>query len=190
MSVKITVVGTGYVGLVSGACFAELGHDVICCDKDVRKIAMLERGSMPIYEPGLSEIVQRNVTAGRLKFSSDLGASVKGRSVIFVAVGTPSNGTNGNADLSFVTAAVEGTAANLDQSSVIVVKSTVPVGTNRRPFGSSNVPQPGGCQIKTGLAALRHEVIHAGGIYRIDAKNCLSISSVVRMRRQCSSGKA
>ena len=131
MSVKITIVGTGYVGLVSGACFAELGHDVICCDKDSKKIEILQRGGIPIFEPGLEEIVQRTIKSGRLRFSTNLGASVKSRDAVFIAVGTPSNGAGGEADLSYVMTAASEVATNLDEFTVIVTKSTVPVGTNR-----------------------------------------------------------
>lgn len=129
---KITMVGTGYVGLVSGACFAELGHDVICVDKDERKIDCLRNGVMPIYEPGLEELVARNVAAGRLSFSLDLAASVKGRNAVFIAVGTPPEPHSGRADLQYVFAAAREIAANLDRFTVVVTKSTVPVGTNRR----------------------------------------------------------
>jgi UDPglucose 6-dehydrogenase len=131
MSSKITMVGTGYVGLVTGACFAEIGHDVICVDKDPKKIETLNKNGIPIYEPGLEDIVARNTRNGGLRFSLDLGESVKGRDAIFIAVGTPSNSETGGADLRYVTAAAAEIAANLDQFSVIVTKSTVPVGTNR-----------------------------------------------------------
>lgn len=129
---KITMVGTGYVGLVSGACFAELGHDVICVDNDTAKIAGLQAGVMPIYEPGLEELVSRNVDAGRLTFSSELPACVKGRDAVFIAVGTPSEAGSGRADLRHVFAAAGEVAAHLDRFCVLVTKSTVPVGTNRK----------------------------------------------------------
>lgn len=132
MAVTITMVGTGYVGLVTGACFAELGHDVICVDKDEAKIALLRKGTMPIYEDGLEVLVARNVAAGRLRFSTDLSASVKGREAVFIAVGTPSEGDTGRADLQYVFTAVREIAAALDGFTVIVTKSTVPVGTNRQ----------------------------------------------------------
>jgi len=131
MSVKITMIGTGYVGLVTGACLAELGHDVICCDTDTRKIDMLERGEMPIYEPGLEELVRHNVERDRLRFSTDLPASVKDRSAIFICVGTPPNGIDGQADVSYVSAAAAEVAVNLEKKASIIIKSTVPVGTNR-----------------------------------------------------------
>ncbi len=99
------MVGTGYVGLVTGACFAELGHDVICVDKDERKIDMLRQGKMPIYEPGLDELVQRNVVAGRISFSTDLSESVKDRDAVFIAVGTPTEAGSDRADLKYVFAA-------------------------------------------------------------------------------------
>jgi UDPglucose 6-dehydrogenase len=132
MSVRITIVGSGYVGLVSGACLAEIGHDVVCVDKDQWKIQSLVEGRIPIYEPGLDELVARNVARGRLRFSADLGASVRGCEAVFIAVGTPSDGTSGKADLSFVFAAAEEVARNLDGFAVVISKSTVPVGTNRK----------------------------------------------------------
>lgn len=128
---KITMIGTGYVGLVSGACFAELGHEVICVDHDAGKIAGLLHGVMPIYEPGLDDLVARNVAMGRLTFSVDAASSVKGRDAVFIAVGTPSEPNSDRADLQYVFAAAKQIAANLDRFTVIVTKSTVPVGTNR-----------------------------------------------------------
>lgn len=132
MTLKTTIIGTGYVGLVTGACFAELGHDVICVDKDHRKISKLLSGQIPIYEPGLQELVAHNVAAGRLRFSLDVGASVKGRDAIFLAVGTPSDQATGRADLRQVYAASAEVAEHVDQFTVLVTKSTVPVGTNRK----------------------------------------------------------
>ena len=126
---KIAMVGSGYVGLVSGACFADFGHDVVCIDKDATKIERLHAGVMPIYEPGLAELVGTNVKAGRLTFSTDLAASIEGAAAIFIAVGTPSRRGDGHADLSFVYAVAEEIAANLKTPVVIVTKSTVPVGT-------------------------------------------------------------
>ena len=126
---KIAMVGSGYVGLVSGACFADFGHEVVCIDKDPAKIAKLEDGVMPIYEPGLDALVDSNVKAGRLSFTTDLAAGMEGASAIFIAVGTPSRRGDGHADLSFVHAVAEEVAANLKTPAVIVTKSTVPVGT-------------------------------------------------------------
>ena len=126
---KIAMVGSGYVGLVSGACFADFGHDVVCIDKDASKIERLHAGVMPIYEPGLAELVGTNVKSGRLTFSTDLAASIAGAAAIFIAVGTPSRRGDGHADLSFVYAVAEEIAANLKSPTVIVTKSTVPVGT-------------------------------------------------------------
>jgi UDPglucose 6-dehydrogenase len=126
---KIAMVGSGYVGLVSGACFADFGHDVICVDKDEDKIARLNDNKMPIYEPGLSSLVKKNADAGRLRFSSDLGEAVKGCSAVFIAVGTPSRRGDGHADLSYVYAASKEIAKAVDPGTVIVTKSTVPVGT-------------------------------------------------------------
>ncbi|AIT07595.1 UDP-glucose 6-dehydrogenase [Sphingomonas taxi] len=126
---RITMIGSGYVGLVSGACFADFGHDVICVDKDEGKIAALEAGRMPIYEPGLEALVATNVAAGRLTFTTDLAASVAGVDAIFIAVGTPSRRGDGHADLSYVFAATEEIAAAVTGPTVVVTKSTVPVGT-------------------------------------------------------------
>ena len=126
---RVTMIGTGYVGLVSGACFADFGHDVTCVDKDKGKIDALERNVMPIYEPGLAELVGNNVRAGRLKFTTDLTAGVKGADAVFIAVGTPSRRGDGHADLSYVYAATREIAAALDGFTVVITKSTVPVGT-------------------------------------------------------------
>ncbi|MCA3582448.1 MAG: UDP-glucose/GDP-mannose dehydrogenase family protein [Methylocystis sp.] len=126
---RIVMVGSGYVGLVSGACFADFGHDVICVDKDAGKIAQLESGVMPIFEPGLAELVAKNVKGGRLAFTTDLKAAIPGAEAIFIAVGTPSRRGDGHADLSYVYAAASEIAAALTGYAVIVTKSTVPVGT-------------------------------------------------------------
>lgn len=134
MKVRITMVGTGYVGLVSGACFAELGHDVICVDKNERKIQMLLEGRMPIYEPGLDELVERNVKAGRLSFSTNVAEGVKDRDAVFIAVGTPTEAGSDRADLKYVYAAAAEIAAAATGFTVIVTKSTVPVGTNGQVF--------------------------------------------------------
>ena len=128
---KIAVIGTGYVGLVSGVCFSDFGHDVVCVDKDPAKIAMLERGEVPIYEPGLDVLMTKNVEAGRLSFTGDLARAVAGAEAIFIAVGTPTRRGDGHADLTYVMAAAEEIAQNLTGYAVIVTKSTVPVGTNR-----------------------------------------------------------
>lgn len=132
MRTTITVIGTGYVGLVSGACFAELGHDVICVDKDADKIALLQAGSIPIFEPGLAEIVRANVLAGRLRFSLDVAGSVQDRQAVFIAVGTPMQAQSDKADLSYVYAAAAEIARSVSGFTVVVSKSTVPVGTNAR----------------------------------------------------------
>jgi UDPglucose 6-dehydrogenase len=126
---RIVMVGSGYVGLVSGACFADFGHDVICVDKDSSKIERLEQGIMPIFEPGLAELVSKNVVSGRLAFSTDLDVSIAGADAIFIAVGTPSRRGDGHADLSYVHAASREIAKALTGYAVIVTKSTVPVGT-------------------------------------------------------------
>jgi UDPglucose 6-dehydrogenase len=129
---RIAVIGTGYVGLVSGACFSAFGVEVVCVDNDAAKIARLERGEMPIYEPGLEALVAENVEAGRLSFTTDLRAAVQGAEAVFIAVGTPSRRGDGHADLSHVFAAAEEIGRALDGYSVVVTKSTVPVGTGRR----------------------------------------------------------
>ena len=127
---NICVVGTGYVGLVTGTCFAEFGSNVICVDKDESKIAALKDGKVPIYEPGLDEMIERNVKAGRLHFSTDLQASVRDSLVVFIAVGTP-QGNDGRADLSFVRAVAKAVGENLNSFKVVVTKSTVPAGTGK-----------------------------------------------------------
>ena len=123
------MIGTGYVGLVSGACFADSGHEVVCVDKDVDKISCLERGEIPIFEPGLDALVAENVKAGRLKFTTDLAAAVPDAAAVFIAVGTPSRRGDGFADLTFVHAAAAEIARAMTGYTVIVTKSTVPVGT-------------------------------------------------------------
>ena len=128
---KLAVIGTGYVGLVSGACFSEFGFNVTCVDKDAEKIAKIESGIMPIYEPGLEELVGKNVVAGRLNFSTETGLAVRDADVVFIAVGTPARRGDGHADLSYVYAAAEEIANHLTGYSVVVTKSTVPVGTGR-----------------------------------------------------------
>ena len=128
---KIAMIGTGYVGLVSGVCFSDFGHDVICVDKQAAKIEALQQGRVPIYEPGLDELLARNVAAGRLSFTLDLGAALKGADAVFIGVGTPTRRGDGHADLSYVYAAAQEIADNLDGYTVVVTKSTVPVGTNR-----------------------------------------------------------
>ena len=126
---KIVMIGSGYVGLVSGACFADFGHDVTCVDKDASKIDALLAGRMPIYEPGLDHLVAANVAAGRLAFTTDVATGVAGADAVFIAVGTPSRRGDGYADLSYVYAAAQEVARSLTGFTVIVNKSTVPVGT-------------------------------------------------------------
>jgi UDPglucose 6-dehydrogenase len=126
---RITMIGSGYVGLVSGACFSDFGHEVICVDKDAAKIAALEAGKMPIFEPGLDHLVAANVAAGRLRFTTDLKSAVAGADAVFIAVGTPSRRGDGHADLSYVFAASREIAEAVTGPIVIVTKSTVPVGT-------------------------------------------------------------
>ena len=126
---RIVMIGSGYVGLVSGACFADFGHDVVCVDSDEAKIAKLNAGAIPIYEPGLDRLVAKNVAAGRLSFTTELTAPVAGADVVFIGVGTPTRRGDGHADLSYVYAAAREIAEALDGFTVIVTKSTVPVGT-------------------------------------------------------------
>lgn len=125
---NVAVVGTGYVGLVAGTCFAELGHKVVCVDNDQNKLAKLRAGKLPIYEPGLEEMVPRNVNRGRLVFTDDLAGAVKGAEVVFIAVGTPP-GEDGSADLRYVLAVADAIGKALDGFKVVVMKSTVPIGT-------------------------------------------------------------
>jgi len=126
------MIGTGYVGLVSGVCFSDFGHEVVCVDKDASKIARLERGEVPIYEPGLDDILARNVAAGRLAFTTDITQAVDGAEAVFIAVGTPTRRGDGHADLSYVMAAAAEVANAIQRYTVVVTKSTVPVGTNRK----------------------------------------------------------
>ncbi|MCB2115247.1 MAG: UDP-glucose/GDP-mannose dehydrogenase family protein [Rhodobacteraceae bacterium] len=127
---KIAMIGTGYVGLVSGVCFSDFGHDVVCVDKDPRKVEMLKRGEVPIYEPGLDVLMAKNVAAGRLSFTGDLKSAVDGADAVFIAVGTPTRRGDGHADLTYVFAAAEEIGKALTGYAVVVTKSTVPVGTN------------------------------------------------------------
>jgi UDPglucose 6-dehydrogenase len=129
---RIAVIGSGYVGLVSGACFSEFGVEVVCVDLDEGKIARLKKGEMPIYEPGLDQLVASNVAAKRLSFTTDLAGAVKAADAVFIAVGTPSRRGDGHADLSYVFGAAEEIARALDGYTVVVTKSTVPVGTGRK----------------------------------------------------------
>jgi len=126
---RIAMIGTGYVGLVSGACLSDFGHQVVCVDKAAEKIDALKNGIMPIYEPGLAELVSGNVKAGRLSFSTDVASCVAASDAVFIAVGTPSRRGDGHADLTYVYAAAREIAASLQGETVIVTKSTVPVGT-------------------------------------------------------------
>lgn len=129
---RIAMIGTGYVGLVSGVCFSDFGHDVVCIDKDEDKIATLENGEVPIFEPGLDVLLDKNVRAGRLNFTSDLAEGLAGAEAVFIAVGTPTRRGDGHADLTYVFAAAEELADLMDGHITVVTKSTVPVGTNRQ----------------------------------------------------------
>ncbi len=129
---KIAMIGTGYVGLVSGVCLSDFGHEVVCVDRMPEKIDSLNQGRVPIYEPGLEAVLKRNVAAGRLGFTTDLAAGIRDASAIFIAVGTPARRGDGHADLTHVYAAAEEIGSRLSGPAVIVTKSTVPVGTNRK----------------------------------------------------------
>ena len=129
---KIAMLGTGYVGLVSGVCFSDFGHEVVCVDKDPRKIEMLKAGKVPIFEPGLDRLMATNVEAGRLTFTLDLAEALDGADAVFIAVGTPTRRGDGHADLTYVMAAAREIAGTAKDYIVVVTKSTVPVGTNRK----------------------------------------------------------
>ena len=128
---RIAMIGTGYVGLVSGVCFSDFGHEVVCVDKMAAKVDTLRAGGVPIYEPGLEELLTRNTAAGRLSFTTDLAEAVKGARAVFIGVGTPTRRGDGHADLTYVYAAAKELADVIDDGAVVVTKSTVPVGTNR-----------------------------------------------------------
>ncbi len=153
---NISVIGTGYVGLVTGACFAEFGVQVTCMDKDERRIALLEKGDIPIYEPSLAELVRKGLSEGRLTFTTDLGKAVESGLAIFIAVGTPSR-DDGSADLSFVEDVGRGIASHLNGYKVIVTKSTVPVGTGERlrDLITRHAPQPARIDIVSNPEFLR-----------------------------------
>src|SRR5687768_6251008 len=129
---RIAMIGTGYVGLVSGACLSDFGHDVVCIDKDAGKIDALKNGVMPIWEPGLEALVNANVDRGRLSFTTNLAEGVDGAEAVFIAVGTPARRGDGHADLTFVFDAVRELARAMKGPAVVVTKSTVPVGTGDR----------------------------------------------------------
>src|SRR5574343_685092 len=128
---KVSVIGSGYVGLVTGACLAEVGNQVLCLDVDPAKIALLQGGGVPLYEPGLEDMIRRNAAAGRLSFTSDLAAAARFGEIQFIAVGTPPD-EDGSADLQYVLAAARGIARHIERPTVVVDKSTVPVGTADR----------------------------------------------------------
>ncbi|MGM0586737.1 MAG: UDP-glucose dehydrogenase family protein [Pseudomonadota bacterium] len=128
---RVTMIGTGYVGLVSGVCFSDFGHEVVCVDKRADKVETLRAGGVPIYEPGLEDMLKRNVEAGRLSFTTDVAEGVAGAEAVFIAVGTPTRRGDGHADLSYVYAAARELADVIEDGTVVVTKSTVPVGTNR-----------------------------------------------------------
>src|SRR6266536_1590523 len=128
---RVAMIGTGYVGLVSGACLADFGHQVTCVDKDAEKVAALRRGELPIYEPGLQDLVRSNARQGRLKFTTELAGPVREADAVLIAVGTPTRRGDGHADLSYVYAAAAEIADAIRGYTVVVTKSTVPVGTGR-----------------------------------------------------------
>ena len=134
MILKIAVIGTGYVGLVSGSCFSEFGFNVTCVDNDLAKIDLIQNGTMPIYEPGLEDLVAHNVAASRLHFTTDLATAVADADAVFIAVGTPTRRGDGHADLTFVYAVAREIAPHLHGYTVVVTKSTVPVGTGREVY--------------------------------------------------------
>lgn len=140
---KIAMIGTGYVGLVSGVCFSDFGHEVVCVDKNPDKIASLQAGQVPIFEPGLDVLMAKNVAAGRLSFTLDLAEAVAGADAVFIAVGTPTRRGDGHADLTYVMAAAAEIGAALTGYTVIVTKSTVPVGTNRKVGEAARAANPG-----------------------------------------------
>ena len=139
---KIAMIGTGYVGLVSGVCFSDFGHDVVCVDKDPGKIDRLNAGEVPIFEPGLQALMAKNVSAGRLSFTLDLASAVAGADAVFIAVGTPTRRGDGHADLTYVMAAAAEIGRALTGYAVIVTKSTVPVGTNRKVAAAAIAANP------------------------------------------------
>lgn len=139
---KIAMIGTGYVGLVSGVCLSDFGHDVMCVDKDPAKIERLRAGEVPIFEPGLEALMAKNVTAGRLRFTLDLAEAVAGADAVFIAVGTPTRRGDGHADLTYVMAAAAEIGRSLTGYTVIVTKSTVPVGTNRKVAEAARAANP------------------------------------------------
>jgi UDPglucose 6-dehydrogenase len=139
---RIAMIGTGYVGLVSGACFSDFGHDVVCVDKDAGKIGRLNAGEVPIFEPGLAALIAKNTGAGRLSFTTDLKAAVDGAEAVFIAVGTPTRRGDGHADLTYVMAAAAEIGQALTGYAVVVTKSTVPVGTNRKVANAVRAANP------------------------------------------------
>jgi UDPglucose 6-dehydrogenase len=139
---RIVMIGAGYVGLVSGACLSEFGHEVVCVDNDPVRIAALQDGKIPIFEPGLDAVVAANAKAGRLSFTGDIGAAVKKAEAVFIAVGTPTRRGDGHADLTYVFQAAKEIAANLDSYTVVVTKSTVPVGTGREVYDVIRAARP------------------------------------------------
>ncbi len=129
---KIAMIGAGYVGLVSGVCFSDFGHTVVCVDKNQSKLTQLNSGEVPIFEPGLKSLMQKNVTEGRLSFTDDIASALADADAVFIAVGTPARADNGHADLSYVYATAKEIGENITSDIVVVTKSTVPVGTNRK----------------------------------------------------------
>lgn len=139
---RIGMIGTGYVGLVSGTCFAEFGHEIVCVDLDEEKVERLKKGEIPIYEPGLEELLKRQIDSGRIKFTTNIAEGVKGCDAVFIAVGTPSRRYGRDADLSYVHAAARDVAKNLEGYTVVVNKSTVPVGTGKEVYDIIRAENP------------------------------------------------
>ncbi len=139
---RVAMMGTGYVGLVSGACFADFGHVVCCVDKDAGKIERLKQGEIPIFEPGLEQLVSQNVREGRLFFATEANDAIREADAVFIAVGTPSRRGDGHADLSYVHAAAKEIAQLMDGFTVVVTKSTVPVGTGDEIARNNREPRP------------------------------------------------
>ena len=155
---NISIIGTGYVGLVTGTCLADFGLNVICVDQDKNKIDILNSGGIPIYEPNLEPLIKKNVSAGRLTFTTDLGKAVKESKVIFIAVGTPPN-NDGSANLAQIEEAAQQIALSINNYKVIVIKSTVPVGTTRKIKEIINKHQTPSLRATEGSAAIPSSVI-------------------------------
>ena len=177
---KIAIIGTGYVGLVTGTCLSDFGLDVVCVDKDNKKIECLNSGKVPIYEPNLEDLIQKNVSAGRLTFTTDLENAVKQSKVIFIAVGTPSN-NDGSANLKQIEKVAQQIAASMNEYKVIVNKSTVPIGTATKIKEIINKYQTLSLRATEGSAAIPSSVIPAqAGIHPLENGDRLLFLSSLR----------